>query len=152
MELIIGGAFQGKLEYAKAVYPEISWVDGAVCTWEELETARGVYHFEQYIRRIIESNSEAGKQVKEQSGNRLMSVPQEKQIHMSDINELAGKLISTNPDLVVVCDEVGYGVVPIDASDRNYRESVGRVCTKLASFSGKVHRVVCGVGTVIKNA
>ena len=50
-----------------------------------------------------------------------------------------------------VSDEVGYGVVPVDAFRRAYREAVGRTCTKLASFSRKVTRVVCGIGTVIKH-
>ena len=51
-----------------------------------------------------------------------------------------------------VSQEVGYGVVPMDAFDRKYREAVGRVCTGLASKSKKVTRVVCGIGTVIKDA
>lgn len=55
-------------------------------------------------------------------------------------------------DIVVVSQEVGYGVVPMDAFDRKYREAVGRVCTGLASKSKKVTRVVCGIGTVIKDA
>ena len=50
----------------------------------------------------------------------------------------------------LVSQEVGYGVVPMDAFDRKYREAVGRVCTDLASKSKKVIRVVCGIGTVIK--
>ena len=62
------------------------------------------------------------------------------------------KIISRNPELVIVSQEVGYGVVPVDAFDRKYREAVGRVCTKLAAYSSKVTRVVCGIGTVIKDA
>ena len=38
MELIIGGAFQGKLEYAKKLYPKIQWIDGENCSPEELES------------------------------------------------------------------------------------------------------------------
>ena len=53
--------------------------------------------------------------------------------------------------VILVSDEVGYGVVPVDAFQRAYREVVGRTCTKLASFSRKVTRVVCGIGTVIKH-
>ena len=30
-----------------------------------------------------------------------------------------------NPDIVLVSNELGYGVVPIDAFDRNYRETTG---------------------------
>ena len=63
-----------------------------------------------------------------------------------------GEIPEGNPDIVVVSQEVGYGVVPMDAFDRKYREAVGRVCTGLASKSKKVTRVVCGIGTVIKDA
>ena len=62
------------------------------------------------------------------------------------------RIMGENPDIILVSQEVGYGVVPMDAFDRKYREAVGRVCTDLASKSKKVIRVVCGIGTVIKNA
>ena len=70
----------------------------------------------------------------------------------NDVSELAERLIQLNPDVILVSDEVGYGVVPMDAFDRAYREAVGRVCTKLAAYSSQVTRVVCGIGTVIKDA
>ena len=56
------------------------------------------------------------------------------------------------PFFFVLSLEVFYGVVPMDAFDRKYREAVGRVCTGLAAKCSKVTRVVCGIGTVIKNA
>ena len=68
-----------------------------------------------------------------------------------NVSELAEQLISCNPDVILVSDEVGYGVVPIDAFDRAYRETVGRICTKLAAYSSEVTRVVCGIGMVIKH-
>ena len=52
--------------------------------------------------------------------------------------------------MIIVCREVGCGIVPMDAFEREYRETVGRVCTELAAMSEEVHRVLCGVGTVIK--
>lgn len=51
---------------------------------------------------------------------------------------------------VVICNEVGCGVVPINDADRAWREKVGRVCCALALKAEKVIRVQCGVGTVIK--
>lgn len=53
-------------------------------------------------------------------------------------------------DLVIICDEVGSGVIPMDAKERNYRESVGRVCCFFAEHADEVVRVVCGIGTRIK--
>lgn len=51
---------------------------------------------------------------------------------------------------VVICDEIGCGLVPIDAGERARREQVGRLCIQLAREADRVVRVVCGVGTVIK--
>ena len=44
---------------------------------------------------------------------------------------LAEELIRKNPEVILVSDEVGYGVVPVDAFQRAYREAVGRTCTNL---------------------
>lgn len=125
MEMIIGGAYQGKTDHAKKQFPQITWKDGASVTEEELFQAEGVLQFHEYIRRAL----------KEQK----------------DISELAEKLIKYNPKIILVSQEVGYGVVPVDAFDRAYREAVGRVSTKLAAYSKKVTRVTCGIGMVIKN-
>ena len=51
---------------------------------------------------------------------------------------------------VVICDEIGCGLVPVDAGERQRREQVGRLCIRLAREARRVIRVVCGVGTVIK--
>lgn len=124
--MVIGGAYQGKSEYAKKQYPQFDWVDGNSATEEELMSAQGVTDFQQYIRRELKDGK--------------------------DVSDLAEKIIKNNPDIVLVSQEVGYGVVPVDAFDRKYREAVGRVCTKLAAYSQKVTRVVCGIGMVIKDA
>ncbi len=59
-------------------------------------------------------------------------------------------LIEKNPDLVIVSDEVGYGVVPIDRLEREYREQAGRCMELLAASAGQVYRVVCGIGMKLK--
>ena len=64
--------------------------------------------------------------------------------------ELAGELIRKNPELIIITDEIGCGIVPMDAGERIYRECAGRVCTELAAFSEKVYRVSCGIGVLIK--
>ena len=124
MEMMIGGAFQGKSALAEKRYPQVNWINGADADWEMLSCAEGVLGFHEYIRKEMKA------------GN--------------DISSLAEDLIRVNPDLILVSDEVGYGVVPIDAFDRAYREVVGRICTKLAAYSHRVTRVACGIGTVIK--
>jgi adenosylcobinamide kinase/adenosylcobinamide-phosphate guanylyltransferase len=64
--------------------------------------------------------------------------------------ESFAELIEKNPDIVIVTNELGYGVVPMDAMDRKVRETDGRICEALAAFSNEVHRVSCGLGIVIK--
>ena len=51
---------------------------------------------------------------------------------------------------VVICNEVGSGVVPIDKAERMTREATGRLCVLLAEKAEKVVRVFCGIPTVIK--
>lgn len=53
-------------------------------------------------------------------------------------------------DWIVCCDEVGCGVVPIDAAERVWREAVGRLCCALAQQADVVERVVCGLPQRIK--
>ena len=51
---------------------------------------------------------------------------------------------------VVISNEIGYGIVPMDKFERRYRELTGRICCDIAKESKEVHRVVCGIGTIIK--
>ncbi len=51
---------------------------------------------------------------------------------------------------VVICNEVGCGVVPIDRAERLARELTGRVCVALAEKAEKVVRIYCGIPTIIK--
>lgn len=51
---------------------------------------------------------------------------------------------------VVVCDEVGSGVIPLERQERLAREATGRLCIQLAQRANRVVRLVCGLPTVIK--
>lgn len=128
MKMIIGGSFQGKLDYAKRKYPEISWADGTNCPYEAIKTCEGIYHLEMYIRRAM--------QEEEQTCSRILD----------ELTETA----AVNPKIVIISDEIGYGLVPPDPFERRYRETVGRICTRLASDAKQVDRVVCGSAAVVK--
>ena len=54
------------------------------------------------------------------------------------------------PDCVVICDEIGNGIVPMEAEERIYRERTGRILEQLAAQADEVVRVVCGIGLKIK--
>ena len=46
--------------------------------------------------------------------------------------------------------EAGCGIVPMEAFERDYRETDGRICQRIAAYSEEVHRVICGLGMRIK--
>ena len=126
MKLVIGGAYQGKTDYASEKYGVREWADGRSCGFEEIFTYSGIHHFHEYVRRAVEENR--------------------------DISSLEKELQEKNRELVIVSNELGYGVVPVDAFDRRFREEHGRLCCRLADVSDEVSRVICGIGTVIKHA
>ena len=74
----------------------------------------------------------------------------EKLISGGKPEEEAEKYMEENPEAVIICDEVGCGVVPTGAFDREYRERLGRCLIKIAEGSDRVIRIFCGAGTVIK--
>lgn len=123
--MIIGGAYQGKAAYAKAQFPDVDWKFGGEITEEELLKAEDILGFQEYIRKALKAGE--------------------------DLTGLAEKLAQQDTDVILVSEEVGYGIVPADAFERQYREAVGRVCTALAAKSRRVTRVVCGIGTVLKD-
>jgi adenosylcobinamide kinase/adenosylcobinamide-phosphate guanylyltransferase len=62
----------------------------------------------------------------------------------------AKTLLKEQKEVVIISDELGYGLVPVDAFERQYREQSGRVNCYLAQEAEQVIRVVCGIGTRIK--
>lgn len=125
MILVTGGCFQGKTDYACRTFgvEREEAVDGMSCPLEDIYTAKLLYHFHEYIRRLMQEGQELDVQ----------------------------RLKAENPSLILVTNELGYGVVPIDKFDRDYREKTGRICCEIAKEALEVHRVVCGIGTVIKH-
>ena len=61
MKLVIGGAFQGKLDFAKKMTgKETGWADGAAVLKEELSACSGVYDFQELLRRWLLLEEETG--------------------------------------------------------------------------------------------
>lgn len=67
-----------------------------------------------------------------------------------DPREFALGFCLEHPDAVIIANEVGAGVVPMQAEDRAFREAVGRVLCIIAQQSIRVIRCVCGIGVPIK--
>lgn len=126
MIIVTGGAWQGKLAFARGLCAEENprIAEGADASWEEIKNARIAAHFHLYIRKLLEE------------GN--------------DPFPIIRKLPEENPDIIIEVTELGCGIVPVDAFDRTWREITGRICCELAAKAGAVYRVCCGIGTKIK--
>lgn len=170
MKLVTGGAFQGKWNYARERYQVFDgWIDGKSCELEEIGTCRGIFHFHEYVRRMVEQKYRNEREAAaagqkncagaENPGNGEGDVNQERKAARpwelsvdSQAQDFADALIQKNPGIIIVTNELGYGVVPIDPFDREYRETTGRICTCLAAKAEEVIRVVCGIGMILKKS
>ena len=124
VHIIIGGAFQGKAQYATKIYPGLELTDGFNCPLDEIENCVAINKFNSFTRRWLSE----GRTKKE-----LL------------------KILEKNENLqLLISDEIGYGLVPVDDFEREYREFHGRVMTELAERADCVERVVCGVPQRIK--
>ncbi len=126
MKLILGGIAQGKLARARALCggAEARVLDGATATLADLAGADILDRFHLLVRRTV---AEGG-----------------------DAEALARAVRAANPALIVVCDEVGMGVVPLDGFERRWREAVGRALCLLAADAEVVERVVAGLPVCLK--
>ena len=129
MILIIGGAYQGKKEYAYSLLEDtaqakISCADGELDSYEAVLQRPVINHFHVYIRRLLEEGK--------------------------DPNDFAKKMISQNPSSIIIMDEIGSGIVPMTPKEREYRQTFGMIGQYLASKAEVVYRVICGIGSQIK--
>ena len=128
MRLIVGGAHQGKLAYAleQTELSAAQVVDGAECDLSDVGRIALFTHFHLAVRRLLQAGE-----------NPLQFVE---------------RLLACNPDIVILADEVGCGVVPLSREERDWREAAGRACCELARRASRVDRVFCGIAVTIKGA
>lgn len=126
MILIVGGGFQGKKKFAEELsgIGREQFADGSNCAFEDIFEKKAVCHFHELIGRMLRDGY--------------------------DTSGLVERILEKNRDIVIVSNELGYGVVPMERFDRLYRETVGRICTQAAAEAKAVYRVVCGIGVRIK--
>ncbi|MBO4776440.1 MAG: bifunctional adenosylcobinamide kinase/adenosylcobinamide-phosphate guanylyltransferase [Lachnospiraceae bacterium] len=132
MILVVGGYSQGKLDFVKEQFhvSDECVFDSALPDKEEREKLisekkKPVIH---NLHKWIRKRSKEGGRVEE---------------------ELAS-FIKNCPDSVIICDEIGNGIVPMDPFERVYRERTGRILTDAAKEAEEVWRVICAIGQRIK--
>lgn len=129
MRLIIGGAYQGKYEYAGQAYPDSKIVNALH------EMIRDEIHkkvSEGQFPDETDKTAALQKQMEDGWVERVLSWEQE------------------GACLCVICDEIGMGIVPMEKWERVYREVVGHVCIRLAREAESVERIICGCAERIK--
>lgn len=126
MKLIIGGYAQGKLSYVMNQYvmQDCYVMEGILEMPSVLHENVIVNHFHKWVRSCMEN----------------------------DMNpeQIIEKFMEQNPDCIIISDEVGNGIVPMEPFEREYRERVGRILIMLAKQADSVERVICGIGQRIK--
>lgn len=127
MKLIIGGYAQGKLQYVLQNYEmEADMVLDGEIPEEKEKTGKTVVinHFHNWVKKRIAENG----------------CPEEELM----------SFFERCPDCIIISDEIGNGIVPIDAFEREYRERTGRILVEIAKKAEEVERVICGIGQRIK--
>lgn len=132
MKLVIGGYAQGKLTYVL----------------QENSTERCL---------IFDGRLPETKQVREvmhQGGiviiNHFHNWVKERISRGENPEEEIAVFLKQNIESIIICDEIGNGIVPMEAFEREYREKTGRILVKLAKEADEVVRVLCGMGQKIK--
>ena len=125
MHFIIGGKYMGKLAYAKTLYGESASVcDLADEEPESMFTARVITNLQDGARTILKR------------GERPL-----------DFFEAASSRMN---DKILIGDEIGSGIVPLDPFERLWRDETGFLYQFLAARAELVDRVWAGIPCRLK--
>ena len=120
MVLIIGGASQGKLQYVLTKTGDVSVAED----FSDAGNCRVFNRFHLAVRGLLTNGG--------------------------DPESALDEIMRQNPGIIIICDEIGGGVVPADPEGRAWREAVGRLCFKIAERADFVERVFCGLPMRLK--
>lgn len=120
MKLYIGGLGHGQALLAE----KETGRKPEQCSEEMALQAKAIDNFEEIIKEIVKKDGDA--------------------------QDFAKRLLLENPDVVVVVNEIGCGIHPLERIDRRWREQTGRALCILADGAESVTRVCCGIGQKIK--
>lgn len=144
MEVYFGGAFQGKLEYVLEKKGCLKVADGADCSIKDIKEAQVLNHLHLYIKRLINKEGAAYNTTVDDT------ITTDTTAKTMSADEIINDIYEANPDIILICDEVGGGIVPLKKEDRIYREAVGRALCCAVKKSDRVERVMCGIGQCLK--
>lgn len=131
MNLYIGGFGQGKLNYVLEQLADKQGVivcDGAAENPMEQEGKDGIFvfnHFHLWVRNLL--------------------------LQEKDAKEETESLLKKFPEIYIISDEIGNGIVPVEPFERKYRDAVGEILILLAKKAERVERILCGLGQTLKS-
>ena len=155
MRLVIGGAYQGKKEYVKRQY----YIEETEIWGGDYPVSEGAWKCICGLHKIVKGIMQELSANKENNGCMTDHTARQKTEQKAEwsseelsehVLQYICRLTDNHPDIILVCDEVGGGIVPIEKAERDYRECVGRVLCALAKEADTVERVHCGIGQTIK--
>ena len=120
MVLIIGGAYQGKLAFAKEAFG-VTDEDVHTCTPGEIDFSRRcIYKIEEFTYNHPDPIGcfEAHREEWQNS--------------------------------ILICQDIFCGVVPMGAENRAWRQNPGRLCQYLSREATRVSRIFCGLEQRLK--
>ena len=126
MVLVIGGAYQGKLDYVKEKF-DIKDSDIYFCNDENTQIdfdKKVICGIHKFVLAMIKNNKQP-----------ILYIQQN---------------IDKFKDKIIICDDISCGVVPIDYEKRMLREQIGHCLSIFSKNSDKVVRLFCGIPTKLK--
>ncbi len=150
MEVYFGGAFQGKLEYVLEKKGCLKVADGAGCSLKDIKEAQVLNHLHLYIKRLTYKEGAAYNTTVDDTITADDTITVDTTAKTMPAAEIINDIYEANPDIILICDEVGGGIVPLKKEDRIYREAVGRALCCAVKKSDRVERVMCGIGQCLK--
>ncbi len=150
MEVYFGGAFQGKFEYVLEKKGCLKVADGAGCSLKDIKEAQVLNHLHLYIKRLTYKEGAAYNTTVDDTITANDTITADTTAKIMSAAEIINDIYEANPDIILICDEVGGGIVPLKKEDRIYREAVGRALCCAVKKSDRVERVMCGIGQCLK--
>lgn len=153
MELYIGGFAQGKLEYVQNKKAE-----EAISIAMVIDCAQSDYQktLQSIDNKIKNENADVNNIV---NVNDIVII---NHLHMwvkdllregmeeSEVQSTILSWVATHPNTILICDELGNGIVPLEKMERIWREQTGRLMIELAKQAERVERILCGLGQRLK--
>lgn len=153
MELYIGGFAQGKLEYVqnKKAKEAISIAMVIDCAQSDYQKT-----LQSIDNKIKNENADVNNIA---NVNDIVIINHlhlwVKDLLLEGIEEAAVQStilswVATHPNTILICDELGNGIVPLEKMERIWREQTGRLMIELAKQAERVERILCGLGQRLK--